>query len=151
MVAILMMSTKLVALGLLKIKVSWNKNYNVINSVHDVINKILSRDSNYIVDVVMWLKFGNTSISMREIIVTTVLQGLDQKNQFFWRVLLAQVQQFGTGTRYGLQILHHCDKSVKTKRQKVFGDNSYVCWNCRRKIGRVFFLPPLSTLYPEQG
>ena len=32
--------------------------------MHDVINKILSRDSNYIGDVVMWPKFSNCSISM---------------------------------------------------------------------------------------
>ena len=40
-------------LGLLKIKIFQNKDYDVIVSVHDVINKILSRDSDYIVDVVM--------------------------------------------------------------------------------------------------
>ena len=48
------MSAKMATPGLLKIKVFWNKGYDVIISVHDVINKILSRDSNYIVDVVMW-------------------------------------------------------------------------------------------------
>ena len=73
MVAILMMSAKLATLGLLKIKVFWNKGYDVIISVHDVTNKILSRDSNYIVDVVMWPKFGNSSISMREVIITSIL------------------------------------------------------------------------------
>ena len=40
-------------LGLLKIKVFYNKDYDVIIYVHDVINKNLLRDSNYIVDVVM--------------------------------------------------------------------------------------------------
>ena len=42
-------------------------------SVHDVSNKILSRDSNYIVDAVMRPKFGNASISMREVITTSIL------------------------------------------------------------------------------
>ena len=73
MVTILMMSAKMATLGLLKIKVFWNKGYDVIISVHDVTNKILSRDSNYIVDVVMWPKFGNSSISMREVIITSIL------------------------------------------------------------------------------
>ena len=59
MVTILMMSTEMAMLGLLKIKLFWNKGYDVISYVHDVINKILSRDSNYIVDLVMWPKFGN--------------------------------------------------------------------------------------------
>ena len=48
-----MMSAKLAALGLLKMKLFSNKDYDVIISVHYVTNKILSFDSNYIVDVVM--------------------------------------------------------------------------------------------------
>ena len=51
-VAISMMSAKLAALGLLKMKLFSNKDYDVIISVHYVTNKILSFDSNYIVDVV---------------------------------------------------------------------------------------------------
>ena len=41
MVAILIMSAKLATLGLLKIKVFWNKGYDVIVSIHNVVNKIL--------------------------------------------------------------------------------------------------------------
>ena len=48
------MLAKIATPGLLKITVLWNKGYDVIIPVHDVTNKILSRDSNYIVDVVMW-------------------------------------------------------------------------------------------------
>ena len=57
MVAILMMLAKLAALGHIEIKVTWKKDYGIIISTHDVTNKILSRDSNYIVDVVIWPKF----------------------------------------------------------------------------------------------
>ena len=53
MVTILMMSAKMATLGLLKIKVFRNKDYDVIISVYGVINKNLSDDSNFIVDVVM--------------------------------------------------------------------------------------------------
>ena len=53
MVTILMMSAKIDTSGILKIKVFWDKGYDVIISNHDVSNKMLSRDSNYIVDVVM--------------------------------------------------------------------------------------------------
>ena len=73
MVTILMMSAKMATPGLLKIKAFWNKGYDVIISVHDVTNKLLSRDSNYIVDVVVWPKFGNYNISMREVIITSIL------------------------------------------------------------------------------
>ena len=48
---ILLMSTKIVVLGLLKTFLK--KGFNFITFVHDVTGKILSRDSNNIVDVVM--------------------------------------------------------------------------------------------------
>ena len=67
------MSAKMTTPGLLKIKVFWNKAYGVIIFVHDVTNKILSRDSNYIVDVLIGSKFDNSSISMREVIITSIL------------------------------------------------------------------------------
>ena len=68
-----MMSAKMATLGFLEIKIFSNKGYDVIISAEDVINKILSNDSNYVVDVVMWTKFGNSSISMREVIITSIL------------------------------------------------------------------------------
>ena len=57
-----MMSAKTGTPGLLKITVFWNNGYDA--------NKILSRDSNYIVDLFMWPKFGNSSICMREVNIT---------------------------------------------------------------------------------
>ena len=53
MITILMMSTKLTTPGLLKIKIFRNKGYDVMIPDYDVTDKILSRDSNYIVDMVM--------------------------------------------------------------------------------------------------
>ena len=66
MVIILMMSGKMATPGLLKIMVFWKKGY-------EVTDKILSFDSNYIVDVVMWPKIGNSSISVRKVITTSIL------------------------------------------------------------------------------
>ena len=59
--------------GLLNIKLIWSRGYDVIIYVHGVTNKILSRDSNYILDAVVWPKFGNSSISTREVIITSIL------------------------------------------------------------------------------
>ena len=73
MVKILMMPAKMATPALLKIKVIWNKGYYVIYSVYDVTNKFLSHDSNYIMNVVMWPKFGNSSICIREVIITSIL------------------------------------------------------------------------------
>ena len=69
----LLMSGKLDILGLLEIKVFWNKGYEFITSVHNVTNKIISSGSNYTVDVVMWPKFGNSSTSMKEVIIISIL------------------------------------------------------------------------------
>ena len=68
-----MMSAKAATPGLLKINVFWKIGFDLIISANDVTKKILSRDSNYIVDVVVWPKFDNSSISMREVIVTLTL------------------------------------------------------------------------------
>ena len=82
MATILIMSAKMATPGLLKIKVFWNKGYDVIVSVHEVFNKILSCDSNYIADV-MWPKFGNSNVSMRDVIIASALWEFDQKNRYF--------------------------------------------------------------------
>ena len=54
-----MMSAKMATPGFRKIKVFWKKGYDIIIWTNDVTDKILSRDSNYVADVVMWPKFGN--------------------------------------------------------------------------------------------
>ena len=67
-----MISAKMATSGL-KIMVFWSKGYYIIYSVYDVTNKILLHDPIYIVDVVMWPKFGNSRICIREVIVTSIL------------------------------------------------------------------------------
>ena len=52
-VAILMMPVKLSTLGLLKIKVFWDKGCYMIIFVQDVTNKNLLLQSNFIVDMVV--------------------------------------------------------------------------------------------------
>ena len=68
-----MVSAKMATPGLLKITVFWNKGYDIILPIDDITNKILLRESNYIVGVFMWPKFGNSSVSMREVIATSIL------------------------------------------------------------------------------
>ena len=53
LVIILTMSAKMATPALLKITVFRNKGYDVVIPVDNVTNKILSRDSNYFVDVFM--------------------------------------------------------------------------------------------------
>ena len=78
-----MMSGKMANAGLLKITVLWNKDYDVIIPVDDVTNKVLSRDSNYTVDVSMWPKFGNSSISRKR--MKTKTQKVLEPNSYVCR------------------------------------------------------------------
>ena len=73
LIIILIMSAKVCTPGFLKRMIFWNKVYDVIILVDDVTNKNFSRDSNYPVDVFMWPRFNNSSISMREAITTSIL------------------------------------------------------------------------------
>ena len=73
MVTILLMSAKLTTVGLLKVKVFWDKGYAILISIYDVTSNLLLRDSNYIADVVMWPKFDNSTFSMKEVIVHSIL------------------------------------------------------------------------------
>ena len=66
----ILMPAKLATPGLL---VFWSERYDVIIFLHDVIKKILSRDSKYMVKVGMWPKFGNSRISLTKIIIITIL------------------------------------------------------------------------------
>ena len=68
MITILMMSAKLATLGFLKKKLFWNKAYDAMISVYDVNNK----------------KFGNSSPSMTEVIVTSIYKDLTRKTTFLW-------------------------------------------------------------------
>ena len=72
MVKILIMSANMAAPALFKIKIFWNKGYDVVYFVYDVTNKIFSHELNYFMDVVMWLKFDNCSICIREVIITSI-------------------------------------------------------------------------------
>ena len=83
MAAILMISAKMATLGLLQtklfeIKALWRPNFSPWHH-----NKILSCDSNYIADMIMWLNFSNSSISIREVIYKRTLYGLTRKTTFF--------------------------------------------------------------------
>ena len=116
-----MMSAKLATLRLLKIKIFWNKGYDVINPVYDVTNKVLSRDSNYIVDVMMWPKFGHSSISMREVIVTSIIKRFDQKNQFFEGCCWLEFSNLGLALVMALKFYTSMTKGLKLKVRKFLG------------------------------
>ena len=131
------MLAKLSILHLLKIK-TFKKSYDIIIFVHDVTNKV-SRDSNHTVNVVIWSRFGNSSISMREITKTSNICGFEQKSQISFIFVSREGCswfKFNNDNRYSLEVLQHCCKRVKTKSQKVLRINSNVCRTYRGKTGR---------------
>ena len=106
------MSAKLANLGLLKIKVFWNKVYDAINFLHDVNRKFLSPDSSYIVDLVIWPTFYDSSTSMREVILTPFYKDLNGKGFFF--------QKCSWFSHSALKFYTSMKNRIKTKRNKVF-------------------------------
>ena len=84
-----MTSAKVAIVGVPKIKIILNQAYDVITFVHDITNKILLPDSNYIVDVVTGTKFCNSSISITEFIATSFYKDLTTKKTTFLRVVLS--------------------------------------------------------------
>ena len=83
------MSAKTATPTFLKIKIIWNESYDFTISLHEVTSKILSSHSNYIEDVVMWPKSGNSRIPMREVIITSILKGftaLTENRYIFYHV-----------------------------------------------------------------
>ena len=63
-----MMSAKIATLSLVKIKVFSNEDY-------DVKSNILSRESKYFVAMIMWSKFSDYNITMKEVIIISILKG----------------------------------------------------------------------------
>ena len=126
-----MISAKMATLGLLTSKLFWVKGFNVKPSAHDVSNKILISDFYYVLEVVMWFMFGNSSTTMREVINTSI-KDLTRKNTFL-RGGLGLSSIIWTGNRCGLEISLHCVKRVKTISQKILEASSYVCRSFRKK------------------
>ena len=124
--------------GFLKTMVFWNKGYDVITPVDDVKQKILSRDSIYIVDESTWPKFVNSSISMKEVIKTSLLSGFDPKNRIFerWSWLNFNNLKLALGTN--LKFYTSVTKGLKPKARHFGGTSSYVCRSYRVKNG----IPP---------
>ena len=77
MVTVLMI--KKATLGFLETMLFWNKGYDVIISVPDATSESLPRHLYYIVDVVMWPKFGKLwhffEISYYNLTITRVWSG----------------------------------------------------------------------------
>ena len=67
-----MVSAKLDTLDLLKIEAFSNKSYDIIISVYDVTNKILSCDTNSTVGAFTWPMFGTVVFLWEKFFITSI-------------------------------------------------------------------------------
>ena len=82
-------------------------------------------------------KFGNPSIFMREVIITSNLQGLDQKKLFFfdgWSWF--KFNNLGMALGVTLKFYISVSKGLKLQVRKFRELKSYVCRRYSEKIGR---------------
>ena len=142
MVTILMMSAKMVTLGLLKIKLIWNNGYDVIIFVYGVINNILSCDSNDILYGIIWPKFGNSSISMREVIVTSILSVFDQGGRRGWWSWF-KFNNLGLVRGTNLKLYTSVKKRLKLKFKMFWGlIPTFVEATWEKQLGQTFLPAP---------
>ena len=102
----------------------------------------LLRDSNYIVDVVMWPKFVNYSISMREVIITSILYRFDQKKGG----CCFKVNNLGLTLVMALQLLTSVAKGSKLKVTKFLGLMATLVEVTGEKLVEKTFLSPFTPI-----
>ena len=116
MVTILMMSAKMAT-----------KNYDVIVSVHDLMKKMLSRNSDYIVFVVMWPKFG-LIFHWEKLSWPLFYKDLTRKTTFFEGPSWFKVKYLGLALDMTLKFYVSVAKGSKLKVRK--------CWELIEVTGK---------------
>ena len=66
-------------------------------------------------------KFGNSSISMREVIITSILTKFDQKKQFFMSGSWFKFNNLGLTQGMALEFCICVEKGLKLKVRKFLG------------------------------
>ena len=77
---------------------------------------------------------------MREVIITPILEGFDQKKQFFEGCFWFKFNNLGLALGMALKFNTNVAEKVKIKSQKVLGGNSYICRSYKGKTDRGTFL-----------
>ena len=97
----------------------------------------------------MWPEFSNSSISIREVIITSILKGLDQKNRFFYEGSWFKFNNLGLVLGTILEFYNSVAKGLKLKVRKFWVlIPTSVEITGEKLVGRPFCLPPP---YPEYG
>ena len=115
-----MISAKMANSVLLKITVFWIKGYDVIIHVDDVISKILSRDSNYIVDVFMWPNLVTLVFLCKKLSQSQFYKDLTRKTAFFEEWSWFKFSNLGLALGTNLKFYASVAKGLKTKVRKFW-------------------------------
>ena len=101
------------------------------------------RDSNYIEDLVLWPKFGNSSFSMRDVTLTSILLGFDQKIQFFEACSRFKFNNLGLVLGIVFKLYSSTVKGLKLKAGKFWGlIPTFVEVTVGKMGGGLFACPP---------
>ena len=130
------MSKKKDTQGLLKIKIFWNKDYDAI-----IFFPLCHKPK-----LIAWFKLNCwcghvtkvfiSSISIKNVIITSILYKFDQKNHFFVGWSWFQLSSLGLGLDMALKFYTSVAKGLKLK-SKIAGANFYVCKIYREKMVEV--------------
>ena len=95
--------------------------------------------------MVIWTKFGNSSIFVKEVIITSVLWGFDQKHRFFgvWSWFKFNNLRLTLGT--SLKFYSNVSKGLKLKTRKFWRlIPTFAEVTEEKLVGRGNFLPPIT-------
>ena len=93
-------------------------------------------------DVVMWQNFGNCSISMRKVIITSILSEFDLKNCFFDRWSWFWFNNLGLALGTSLKFYTSVAKGLKLKFWVLIP--TFVEVTGEKLVGAAFLSPPPS-------
>ena len=146
------MSLKMAPPGLLKITVFLNKGYDVIISVDDVTSKVLSRDSNYIVDVFCDQSLLTIAFLWEKLSRSQFYKDLT-KNHFFEGCPGFKFNNLGLALGTNLKVYTSVVKGLKLKVRKFLGlipTLAEVTGEKLLEVGDLFGSPtPLTHTHPE--
>ena len=93
----------------------------------------------------MWPKFGNPSISMREVIITSNLYRFDQKNHLFEGWYWFKFNNLGLALSMTLKFYTSVSKGLKLKVRKFWKlSATFIDVTGKKLVGEVFLPPPPS-------
>ena len=135
------MSSKMATPGLLKTKVFWNKDYDVLIHAHDVTNKNLSRDSHYVLDLLCDQSLV-TSIAMGELSQSQFCKDLIRKTGLFERWSWFKFNNLGLALGMNLKFYSSVKKGLKLIVRKFLGLVSTFIEVTGEKLVGGLFGPP---------